>query len=134
MDPDFENKVKRSFSKFREHMDKLTKEIKQNKALLEQLLSRVGESTPEEKMASTPIESRLKGNDQKSSIGNKGVYASKQASMQASKQHLNKHSSIQTTDFDEITLTLLLLTQIVARPKLNPPCVKCSQLSLIGNL
>ena len=45
MDPDFENKVKRSFLKAREHMDKLEQQIKQNKAILEHLLQRVASPT-----------------------------------------------------------------------------------------
>lgn len=99
MELDFENKVKRSFSRVKKHMERIEEKIKQNKAILEHLIRRVGKSTPEDKIESRPLKEPLNENDLKSSTGSEGVCASMQASKHASKQHLNN----QFEDSDEIS-------------------------------
>ncbi len=100
MDSDFEKRVKLSFLKVREHIKQLEQEIKQNKSILDHLLSGTSETSSREKIDSTPIKTRLDAFDLKSSTGNEGVCASMQASMQACKQRLNIQTTPIDTNFD----------------------------------
>lgn len=101
MNSDFENKVKLSFLRVREHIKQLEQEIKRNKAILDHLLSGTSETSSKEKIDSTPLKTRLNGSSYNNSTGNEGVCASMQASKQASKQHLNIQATPLDTNFDQ---------------------------------
>lgn len=101
MDPDFENKVKRSFSKVREHMEQLEQQIKQNKAILENIFQRVAQASSEKKIDSEQHKPQITRNDQIDSIGNQGVKSLKQASKQASKHLSNLQIDDINSHFDQ---------------------------------
>lgn len=93
MDSDFENKVKRSFMKVKEHITQLEQKLSENKTILERLFQRVGKSPSDDKIDSTPLKMRINGKTIKSSTGNQGVQTNKQTNNQT-----NKHSNTQQTN------------------------------------
>lgn len=90
MDPDFENKVKRSFTKVKEHIVQLEQKINENKAVLEHLFQKIVQSTHQEKIDSTPLKMRINGKLLRSSTGNEGVQTNKQTIKQTNKQSNNQ--------------------------------------------
>lgn len=101
MDPDFENKVKLSFLRVREHIEQLEQEIKQEKMRLDALIQKLDKIGSTGNVDSTPLKTRLDASSYNNSSGNEGVCASMHASMQACKQHLNIQTTPTNTNFDQ---------------------------------
>ncbi len=92
MDPFFEMKVKQAFSKVKGDISLLKQEITGFKALINELISKIENSKKVDN-------STVNNQNNKSSTGNKGVYAFTHSFIHSPFTHLNTHSSTHSQDF-----------------------------------
>ena len=97
MDPLIEIKLKQAFSKVREDIYSLKKELNEYKALIRQLIDKVSPHYETQKP--------LKTNDFSSSTGNEGVYSFSQSFIHSPFTHLNTKTPLKSTKPSNLILT-----------------------------